>query len=251
MRWDAICNTFRSDTQLSILNAFERSTPIDFENMLCHDHASYFELAALTLHFNRPDLTAQLKALHETYAYWGEHKLPQHMGEWFEAHDIEKFANVFNAHNNTHWFGAASRMIQEKRNEELEEVLKLKDGAGEYVVNPLQADSFLLWYAAGKGNCEAFDILLPHSDVSDDGYRCYIAAVYNNNYDIANKILTHCLSHNAIKNLMKAVQLFAQEKFYDHNEREDDKVREMVALIQRAKIAASVAPAYENRIKKM
>lgn len=251
MHWDAVCKTFISDTQTSILKAFERSDAIDFENILCHDQASYFELAALALHFNRPDCTSQLNGLHDTYAFWGETKIPKHMSQWFEPHDITCFANTFSAHNNRHWFDVAGRMVQESNNDELQEVLKLKDPTGNHVLNPLHSNSFLLWLAAGKGNRQAFDMLLPHSDLSHDGYRCFIAAVYNNHYDIANDIVNDCLSRNSLKGLMDGVRLFAREKFYDHNESEDDKVREMVALIQRGKISVSVAPVCASRTKKM
>jgi len=251
MHRTAIKRLLCSDPELTMLQSFERGDAIDCENILLHDHASYFQLAALAMDFKRLDGINQLHALHAKFAYWGEYIMPKSMGEWFEPQDIAPFAAVFNVHQATHWMGVAERMVHEKHNAELEELLKLKAPSGELVVDPARSNSHLLWNASSKGNREAFQMLLPASRLSDDGYRCFIAAVYNNHYDIANDIINDCLSRNNLKGLMAGVQLFANEKFYDHNEPEDDKVREMVALIQRSKIASSVAPAYESRSRKM
>lgn len=251
MHRDSMRRLLCSNQELSILQSFERGDAIDFENILIHDHASYFQLGALAMEFNRVDLINQLHCLHSKYAYWGEHMMPKSMGEWFEPQDVVPFSAMFNVYQATHWFGVAERMVHEKRNAELQELLQLKDPSGDRVIDPSRSDSHLLWIASSKGNRKAFQMLMPTSNLSDDGYRCFVAAVYNDNYDIANDIIDDCLSKNTIKDLIAGVQLFAHEKFYDHNEQEDEKVREMVALIQRSKIASSVAPAYESRSRKM
>lgn len=251
MHWDAVTKSFCSERQRAILQSFELGEDLDCENILSHNRASYFHLAALAMHCNRLDVVKQLQLLHAEYAYWGERIIPKEMGKWFEAKDIAQFSTVFNIHTCTHWFDVAENMVSEQRNAELQELLQLKDPSGNQVIYPQRSDSLLLWVASSKGNREAFHMLLPVSYLPDDGYRCFIAAVYNDNYDIANDIIKHCLSHNTLKDLMAGVQLFANEKFDDHNEEEDEKVREMVALIQREKIATSVACTGKNHMRKM
>lgn len=251
MQWDFVKQSLRSDHDLALLRAFEHGSPIDFEKILFHDQASYFELAALSMGFERSDLVEQLKNLHKRYAYWGEYLIPKTMASWFEPQEIEKFSALFDVHQTTHWFGVAARMIEERCNQQLAALLELKDPTGRRVMDPKRSESFLLWMSAGCGNQDAFHMLLPHSCVSDDGYRCFIAAVYNNHNEIATDIIDDCLAHNTIKDLMAGIRLFAQEKFYDHNQQEDEKVREMVALIQRGKIAASVDHACAQRTRKM
>lgn len=251
MQWDFVKQSLRSDHDLALLHAFEHGSPIDFENILFHDRASYFELAALSMGFERPDLIQQLQTLHKRYAYWGEYRLPKTMGSWFEPHEIEKFSALFDVHQTTHWFGVAERMIEERCNEQLNALLQLKNPTGQQVMNPKRSKSFLLWMSAGCGNQDAFHMLLPHSRVSDEGYRCFIAAVYNNHNEIADDIINDCLAHNTINDLMAGVRLFAQEKFYDHNQQEDEKVREMVARIQRGKISASVEPGCKSQSRKI
>lgn len=251
MHRTAIKNLLCSDPELTILQSFERGDDINCENILFHNHASYFQLGALAMDFKRMDVINQLKSLHTQFAYWGEYMIPKSLGEWLEPQDIVPFAAVFHVYQATHWFGVAERMVHEKRNTELQELLKLKDSSGDFVLCPSRSDSHLLWTASAKGNREAFQMLLPASNLADDGYRCFISAVYNNHYDIANDIINDCLSRNTLKDLMAGVRLFAHEKFYDHNEPEDEKVREMVSLIQRGKISASVAHTCAQRTRKM
>lgn len=251
MHWDAVQKTFRSDEAQSILQAFELGEYIDFEPILVHDKASYFQLGALAMSFKRADLIDQLHGLHKKYAYWGERRIPKTMGEWFEPHEIAHFGNLFEVHFGRHWFGAAECMIEHHRNSELQSLLDFKNPGGAYVIDPLQDDSYLLWYASGKGNQQAFRVLLPVSDLAADDYRCFIAAVYNNHDGIAQDIINHCTAHNTLTNLSAGVELFAHEKFYSHNEREDEKVREMRACIQRGKIAASIEHTGVHHVRKI
>ena len=251
MHWDTVKQTLRSDEMQSLLQAFERGDPIDFEPILIYDKASYFQLGALSMGFNRTDLIEQLQQLHKKYAYWGEGRVPKTMGGWFEPHDVTEFGSLFKVYFGLYWFGVSEYMIENHLNQELHALLALKTPEGVPVVDSLHDKSVLLWYACTQGNREGFHMLLPHSNLADDGYRCFIAAVYNNYYDIAQDILDDCVTHNTLPALTAGVELFADERFHNHNEIEDEKVREMRRLIQRAKIESEIAPSSILRARKI
>lgn len=251
MHWDAVKQTLRSDDLQSILQAFERGEHLNFEPILIYDKASYFQLGALSMGFYRTDLIEQLQQLHKKYAYWGEGRVPKTMGGWFEPHEVTEFCSLFKVYFGLHWFGVGEYMIENHLNQELHALLALKTPEGLPVVDPLHDNSVLLWYACGKGNRDAFHLLLPHSNLSDDGYRCLIAAVYNDHYGIAQDIIDNCTTHNTLPDLLAGVELFVDEKFYNHNEIEDEKVREMRRLIQRAKIESEIVPSSVLRARKI
>lgn len=119
---------------------------------------------------------------------------------WFKNVDVEPFAQIFNLWESKNWFLALSEAVEQDGNTQfLNAILKLHTPEGNAVVNPLENGSELLRKTCINGNREAFDILFFISDFRGGRDRCFIAAVYNKNMDLAHEILSHCIGGNGLE----------------------------------------------------
>lgn len=241
MRWDEVRNDVATIRDGDLRKALKEQKKLKITRLFKEQKNSlepeiFSWYAAVAYGLNDTHAIEQLRALKNRHIVF-QYGCSQ-WGRWLEAHDIAPFAQAFGLWGLKNWRAAIMEMIKHNRGAELNALLQLQAVNGCKVVDPLNDDSRFLWEACIRGKQDAFDVLFPVSDFQAGGHRCFIAAVHNKNFEIADTIFRKCNEMNLLDEVRIQVDDYVEQEVETDKEMEGANV--MYALIDNAKIKRSL-----------